>query len=141
MGQKVWEGVISIAAGNYLLSVRNYQEALEKIGTAQKIAVELENWSLERRALFSKGRALVMMGSLAEAQRVAEKLKELCQKSLNKKIIRLYHHLEGMIALENENYDNAIESIEKALSLDPNFQEGKEFMQSILEKQKKNRST
>ncbi|UCE40384.1 MAG: protein kinase [Candidatus Aminicenantes bacterium] len=119
MGQKFWEGIFSLATGNFLLSVKYYQEALEKISTAQKIAAELEDWNLERRALFSKGRALVMMGSSIEAQKVAEELEELCQKSLNKRIIRLHHHLEGMIDLENGNYDSAIESIKKALSLDP----------------------
>jgi tetratricopeptide (TPR) repeat protein len=121
MGQKFWEGIFSIATGNLLLSVRYYQEALEKISTAQKIAVEIENWVLERRALFVKGRALVMMGSIAEAQKTAEELKGLCQKSLNKRSIRLYDFLEGMIALEDGNYDIAIESIEKALSLDPDY--------------------
>jgi serine/threonine protein kinase/Flp pilus assembly protein TadD len=121
MGQKVWEGIISLAAGNFLLSVRHYQEALEKISIAQKIATETENWSLERRALSFKGRALIMMGSFEEAQKTAEELKELCQKSLNKRIIRLHYHLEGLMALENGNYDEAIESIENALSLDPDY--------------------
>ncbi|MFX0197344.1 MAG: protein kinase [Candidatus Hodarchaeota archaeon] len=120
MGQKVWEGNFSLNVGNKLVKMGFYEEAIGKLNTAHKIAVETENRGGEREALFSKGLALVMMGSSAEAQKAAEELGELCQKSLNKKIIRLHHFLEGMIALENGNYDNAIELIEKALSLDPN---------------------
>jgi serine/threonine protein kinase/Flp pilus assembly protein TadD len=121
MGQKVWEERFSLNFGNKLLHMGRHEEALEKISTSQKIAVELEDWALERRALFSKGLALVMMGTSREVQKIAEELEDLCQKSLNKRIIRLYHHLEGMIALENGDYDSAVESIEKALSLDPNY--------------------
>jgi tetratricopeptide (TPR) repeat protein len=98
-----------------------YEEAIEKLNTAHKIAVETEDWGLERYALYANGRALVMMGSITEAQRIAEELKELCQKSLNKRIIRLYHYLEGLIAIENGNYDRAIETIENAVSLDPYY--------------------
>jgi tetratricopeptide (TPR) repeat protein len=119
VGQKVWEEYFSLNVGNKLLSVRNHEEALEKISIAQKIAVELEDWNLERLALFSKGRTLASMGSLEEAHKLAEELKKLCQKSLNNRIIRLYHHLEGMIALENGNYVRAIEILGKAISLDP----------------------
>jgi serine/threonine protein kinase/Flp pilus assembly protein TadD len=119
MGQRVWEGYFYLQHGNKLLRARHHQEALERISTAQKFAVELEDWNLERQAVFAKGRTLAQMGSLEGAHKAAEELKALCEKSLNKRIIRLYHHLEGMIALENGNYERAIEFIGKAISLEP----------------------
>jgi serine/threonine protein kinase/Flp pilus assembly protein TadD len=121
MGQRVWEGYFSLQNGLKLLRVRLNEEALEKISSAQKIAIELEDWSLERQAVFAKGQALAQMGSLEEASKAAEELKELCEKSLNKRSIRLHHHLKGMIALKTGNYEKAIESIKNAISLDPYY--------------------
>ncbi len=120
-GQKVWEGYTSLQHGNKLMRVRRHEEALEKINTTKRIALELEDWNLERQAVFTKGRTLAQKGSLEEAHKAAEELRVLCEKSLNKRSIRLYYHLEGRIALENGDYERAIEFIEKAMSLDPYY--------------------
>jgi len=58
------------------------------------------------------------MNYIAEAQRTAEELKTLIEQGLNKKIIRLYHHLAGCIELEKKNFPQAIEKLQKALSLE-----------------------
>jgi len=43
----------------------------------------------------------------------------LIEKGLNKKAIRYYYHLTGMIELKKENFSNAIEHFKKARSLLP----------------------
>jgi len=71
VGQRVWEGYTSLRQGNKLLRLRRHEEALRKINTAQKFAVELEDWNLERQAVFAKGRILAQMGSFEEAHKAA----------------------------------------------------------------------
>ena len=58
-----------------------------------------------------------------EAQRMADELKAMCEKALNKKLIRYYYHLMGLIELKKENSPSAIEYFKKALDLMP-FQRG-----------------
>jgi tetratricopeptide (TPR) repeat protein len=59
------------------------------------------------------------MKSMDEAKKTAVELKEFIQKGMNKKSIRLYHHLMGMIEFERENFSTAIEYFNKAISLLP----------------------
>ena len=54
-----------------------------------------------------------------KAHETAEELKELIEEGLNKKFMRNYYHLMGMIELERQNFSKAIEYFKKALSLLP----------------------
>jgi tetratricopeptide (TPR) repeat protein len=73
----------------------------------------------QRRTMYFRGRAQVGMNLLDDAQRTASMLKDMVEKGMNKKEIRFYHHLVGMIELEKENFSKAIEHFEKAESLLP----------------------
>ena len=95
----------------------NPEKALELIEKALRAHVKLERLSSQRTALLWKGVANLEMGSLEEAKRVADELKDLIKEGMNKKEIRYYHFLEGMIKLKIENFSKAIESFKKALSL------------------------
>ena len=54
-----------------------------------------------------------------EAQRAADEFKELIQKEINRKIMRLYHHLMGIIELKRDNFFQAIDNFKKAVTLLP----------------------
>jgi len=94
----------------------NPAEALEEIDKLLKDEVKEENFPIQRKALHLKGLVHLRMGSMAEALRAAEELKELIETGINKKKIRLYHHLMGLIELEKEDFSKAIEYLKKASS-------------------------
>ena len=121
MGQKQWVAGINSGFGYGLQKIGKSREALEKLNKALEFVVETEDWSSERTVLSNISLAYIKLKSFDKAREVAEKLVELCQMSPNKKIIRMYDHLMGMIELENGNYLQAIESFKEAVSLDPSF--------------------
>jgi tetratricopeptide (TPR) repeat protein len=71
---------------------------------------------LQRDALWRKGLVYAGMNSIERAQKTADELKEMIEKGIYKKVIRLYHHLQGSIELEKKNYPLAIEYLRKAVS-------------------------
>jgi len=103
----------------FYLKTGNPEKALELNEKATKVYIELEDLWNQRFTLAWKGVAYLEIGSIGEAQRVADELKDLIQKGMNKKEIRYYHFLEGMIELKKENFSRAIESFKKAISLLP----------------------
>jgi tetratricopeptide (TPR) repeat protein len=103
--------------GYFYLKTGNPGKTLELIEKAMKVYSELESLSNQRFALAWKGIAYLEMGSIGEAQKVAVELKDLIQKGMNKKAMRYYHLLEGMIELKRDNFSKAVESFKKALAL------------------------
>ncbi|NOR22597.1 MAG: protein kinase [Candidatus Aminicenantes bacterium] len=97
----------------------NTEGALEECNETWDTAVESDDLGWQRHALHAKGIIYLEIKSINEAKRIAGELKELIDKGLNKKAIRYYHHLTGMIELKKENFSNAIEHFKKARSLLP----------------------
>jgi serine/threonine protein kinase/Tfp pilus assembly protein PilF len=97
----------------------NPEGALEECNETLDTAVESDSLGWQRQALHAKGIIYLEMKSINEAKRIAGELKELIEKGLNKKAIRYYYHLRGMIELKKENFSNAIEHFKKARSLLP----------------------
>jgi len=93
--------------------------ALDEFNKAWDNAVEVDVYDYRRKILYWKGRTYLEMKSMDEAKKTAVELKEFIQKGMNKKSIRLYHHLMGMIEFERENFSAAIEYFNKAISLLP----------------------
>jgi len=82
-------------------------------------AVEAEDLILQAGALHCKGLIYLEMKSIDEARKTADRLKELIQGGMNRKRIRRYYHLMGMIELKRENSSRAIEYLNEAISLLP----------------------
>jgi tetratricopeptide (TPR) repeat protein len=97
----------------------NPEEALQESDEAWKSAVEAEEPSLQRQALFIKGYSYVEMISLDKAQKAADELREFIEKGRHRKAIRYNRTLMGMIELKRENFSKAVEYIKEALSLLP----------------------
>ena len=100
-----------------------HDRAIEEIEKAWILSVEEEDLFMQRRFLFSKGLIYLEMGLPDKTLQTAEELKKIIDSGMNKKAIRLYHHLMGMLMLKNENFPKAIELFNQALSFLP-FQRG-----------------
>ncbi len=94
----------------------DYQQALKECDLALDSATKVGALNWYRRALHWKGRIYLEMGSLEEAQKTAGELKQLIEQGVNRKAMRLYHHLMGRIELEKGNISGAIEYFKEAIS-------------------------
>jgi serine/threonine protein kinase/Tfp pilus assembly protein PilF len=101
------------------LRLMDPQEALKECDWLWDKALQEENFHLQRMALHYKGLIYLNMKSINEAESVAEELRDLIENGINKKKIRVYHHLMGMIELEKENLPEAIDYFKTANSLLP----------------------
>jgi serine/threonine protein kinase/Flp pilus assembly protein TadD len=97
----------------------NYQEALRICNAALQTDIEGVRLDLKRRVLYFKGLVEVSMNSLGDARRTADELRQQIERGLNRKEIRFYHHLKGMIELAGDNFDQAIDFFNEAISLLP----------------------
>jgi len=119
LGEMRWQGDCHFNLAYSYLKSGNPKETLEECNKAWSSYGEEDYLSGQRRALHYKGLAYLDMRSMNEAQRVADKLKELIERGMNKKHIRYYYYLMGVIELQRENFSKAIEYFKKALSLLP----------------------
>jgi len=116
-GQNRWKSRYhSSLAGIYLIT-GNPEESLKECDMAWDIAEEADYLLGQRRALYNKGLVFLEMKSMDETQRAADDLKEMIEKGMNKKHMRLYYHLTGRRELERGNFSEAIKYFKEALSL------------------------
>jgi tetratricopeptide (TPR) repeat protein len=69
--------------------------------------------------LHLKGLIALQAKSIGQAETAADQLEETLQAKKNKKLMRYYHHLEGMIELAKGDFSEAISRLERAISLLP----------------------
>lgn len=119
LGAAGWKRGFHFELAYLNLKSKNPKEALEECEEAWKSAVEDESLGGQRSALYWKGYSYLEMKSMDEAQRMEDELKAMCEKALNKKLIRSYYHLMGLIERERENFPSAIEYFKKAINLLP----------------------
>ena len=116
-GEKGWASGYYSASAYLHLKTGNFKQALAEYQRSWKTAVESGDRNAQIRALYWEGLTHLRLNSMDEALRTADKLKELIEKGMNKKIMRFYFHLMGNIELERKNFAQAIEYFESALSL------------------------
>jgi len=95
----------------------NPEEALKEASKVWKKVSESQPFWQQMQDLQIKVYINLEMKSLDEAQKAADNLKEIIEKSIYKKSIRFYYDLMGRIELEKENFPKAIEYFKEALSL------------------------
>jgi serine/threonine protein kinase/Tfp pilus assembly protein PilF len=96
------------------------QEVLKDCDKAIEFALKTENPSSPnrmRRALCLKGLAYLQLNAIEESTKTAEELRVSLLDSPNPNLMHYYHHLRGMIDLEQSNFSGAIENFEKGLTL------------------------
>jgi tetratricopeptide (TPR) repeat protein len=119
LGEAGWKSQFHLQLAYLHLNVAETEKALEECAMALNSAVEAEDLTLQAGALHCKGLIYLEMKSVDEARKTADRLKELIQGGVNRKRIRRYYHLMGMIELERENSSKAIEYLKDAISLLP----------------------
>jgi serine/threonine protein kinase/tetratricopeptide (TPR) repeat protein len=117
IGEDEMQSAIRCAIANAYLIQNMPSRAIEECDRALALAVSRGSFFGEVVALALKGFIQLRTGSLDEARKTASEMKDACDKSLNRKLIRYYHLLTGMIGLEDQNYLTAVRELEKAVSL------------------------
>ncbi|MCJ7581710.1 MAG: protein kinase [Candidatus Aminicenantes bacterium] len=99
------------------IQTENYDEAVKESQKAFQLAVDADEPYLQRRAKHLTGLAYVRNNGLIQAEQIAQELKKLIDEGSHKKSIRLYYHLQGEIELKKRNYQEAVNSFQKTVSL------------------------
>ncbi len=117
--EKNWEcSFLYRSAQNHLLQ-GDPQTAMTLLDRVCALSSEWESDIWQLTALHLRGTAALKMKDLDGAIRAAAELKEVLDRSMYKKEIRLYEHLLGQIEMEKKNVSKAIEHFEKAVSYLP----------------------
>jgi len=119
VGEKNWERSAQTNLSKIELISGNPEQALNMLNNVWGTAVEDDDLGWQRKSLHLKGLTYLEMNLMDDAQRIAGELKELIEQGLNKKAMRLYFHLNGMIELKKEDFTKATEYFNKAISLLP----------------------
>jgi len=101
-----------LKSGNPAAAVKECEEAI-------RLAVETENLPDQRDALHCKGYALLELGSIDAAQKIAKELKELIKNGVNRKSIKYYYYLMGLIERKKGNLSGAISYFKQAIAQEP----------------------
>jgi len=117
--ERPWQAWLSSRLAYMYMRQGNYQEALNVCNDALQIDMGGVRLDLQRRVLYFKGLVEVAMNSLADARKTAAALRQSIEGGLNQKEIRYFHHLAGMIELARNNFSQAIENFNQAISLLP----------------------
>jgi serine/threonine protein kinase/Tfp pilus assembly protein PilF len=118
-GEKSWIADALLASGYVDSRKGDFQKGLEGINEASKIYQEFDYLPGQRWAETWKGIISLDLGLTSQAQEIEIGLKNLMQKSQNKKALRYLYLLNGRLDVKKENYSAAIENHEKAISLLP----------------------
>jgi tetratricopeptide (TPR) repeat protein len=119
IGEKEWETTLQLFLASLYLNMGKAQRALEVSNEAWSAANEMESFILKKITLYNKTLAYIEMNKLNEAAKTVEELKELIAITANKKHMRYYYHLIGMMELKRNNFSKAIKHFNQALSLSP----------------------
>jgi serine/threonine protein kinase/Flp pilus assembly protein TadD len=114
-----WKMWLSCRLAYLYMKAGDYQEALRICNAALQADVEGVRLDLQRRVMYFKGLVEVAMNAPADARRTADELRRQIERGLNRKEIRFYYHLTGMIELASNNFNQAIDFFSEAVSLLP----------------------
>ncbi len=101
------------------LQYENLLKALDAANKAMEIALQNRLTDDQKLTLHLRGLIHTKMNRMEEAEKNAEQLKELIERTDNEKHMRHYYHLMGMIALKTGKISDSIAHFEQAVSLLP----------------------
>jgi serine/threonine protein kinase/Tfp pilus assembly protein PilF len=117
--EPAWHAWLSTRLAYLHMRMGNYQQALNVCNTAMQIDMGGVRLDLQRRLLYFKGLIEVAMNRLVEARKTASLLRQSIERRLNQNEIRYFYHLNGMLALAQNDLPQAIDSFNTAISLLP----------------------
>jgi serine/threonine protein kinase/predicted Zn-dependent protease len=109
-----WKSWFLMQLGIGYLETGKLELAMNVFEDMYNNAIEHEVSGHNLGALYWKGCAYLKMGSAAEAQKIAEELKKKIDEDIYPKDIYLFHILKGNIELEEGNFTEAIQELQKA---------------------------
>ncbi len=112
-----WKSSFHLDLAYKCLKSKNFEEALKECDKARNSADRTESLSKQIRIMHLEGLTHIELKSINEAQKTANQLKEISEKSINKKLMRYYHHLLAMIEFDRRNFSKAIEYFNESMSL------------------------
>ncbi|MGD9345230.1 MAG: protein kinase [Candidatus Aminicenantes bacterium] len=115
--QNIWEAIFLNVMARGKSIVGDYESALNACNEAWDKAIEADYPGAQRSALYIKAQIYLEMGAIKEAQQTADELSIFIEGGIYKKIIRLFHNLQGRIELKKKNYAEAIGHFERAIAL------------------------
>ncbi len=98
----------------FFLRIENPEEALKELEGLLERAVEEKSISWQVRTLYAKGIAYTQMKSFENASRIADEIRSLIPLWMQKKLMRYYDHLMGMIELAKGNFSRSIPFLSSA---------------------------
>jgi len=110
--------------GNILFEAGRYNEAKMKFNEALQV-MESSNLAEEvkennrRLNLYNNGRVALMTGQIAEAKKMADEFETRAENANNTFQIWLAHYLNGLIALQEKNYQLALSEFENSNMQNP----------------------
>jgi tetratricopeptide (TPR) repeat protein len=113
-----WEKIFNKHLAYTYLESGNLAEALNASEKCMTLAVKFQN-QINWRTHFLKGYVCARLSAIKEAQNAATELKIMVDAGLDKKLIRYYYLLIGMIEFKKNNYKDAEKFQTQALSLLP----------------------
>jgi len=105
-------GNILFEAGRYAEAEMKYNEALQVMESSELAEEVKEN--TRRMSIYNNGRVALMTGKIDDAKKMAEEFETSSTNANNTFQIWLSHYLNGLIALEENNYQLAISEFEKS---------------------------
>jgi serine/threonine protein kinase/Flp pilus assembly protein TadD len=119
LGETSWKSWFYLYQAYIHLRSGSLDSAMEASDNSRSVALESGNVSFVRRALFMRGLIQIERGEKDEAQKTAEELRSLIESGMAKKAIRYSHNLFGIIKMNENSINDAIEELKKAQSLLP----------------------
>jgi len=120
IGQPTWAMSMRSRLAHIERRLGNPERALEEFKKVWTTAIEEEDsvfQKYQRETLRNMGYVYLELNSMSEAQKTADRLKEMTEQAPNKKHIKDYYYLMGMIEFKKKNYPEAVEFFKKGLSL------------------------
>lgn len=119
LGYKYWQSTFTVLLTHISLWEGNLDGAFATANQVMEMAEEINLILYKSKALHFLGLTNLRMGKQEEAKKAAERMKLLIEESGYLKLMRHYHHLIGMIALEENQISTAIENFRKAAEMLP----------------------
>ena len=110
-------GNILLEAGRYDDAKAKFEEALS-VMEGSDLADEVKQ-NTKRLDIYNRGRIALMTGKVEDAKKLAEQFSASANKANNTFQIWLAHSLNGLIAMQEKNYTNAISEFEKSNQQNP----------------------
>lgn len=119
LNNKIYEIKFWLFSAYLNLRLRNLKAALHASNQALELASKITSTEEEKLALHFLALVHLEMNKLDEAEKTATQLKQFVEKTDNKKYLRHYYHLMGMISQQKNLTRQSIDYFESAFSLLP----------------------